>query len=223
MGQFNPIQPNPLVGASIALQSINRFQINIPPTTPDSENNITYGTQQNTGFPYKSSLGTPVQSWCKFLGGSYSNINDGSVITIPTFVLTACLISVKQSKNIVNTKINGRNGTVKTYMGMDDYSIRITGYLLGANGVYPAADAKLLRQICNAPVSLQISCPYLQYIFDPTGKGGINWVVITGSDMNQDEGQYSIQKYTIDMLSDDNSDSIITTSLISSLNPYTSY
>lgn len=182
------------------------------PITSDANQGITYN-QGGLILP-KTALGTPVTSWLTFIDGSYSNLNDGSTIQLPMFTLDTCIISVSQTKNIVSTQVNGSNGSVKTYLGMSDYKIKVNGVLFGQNGIHPTPNTKILQNICTAPVSLYISCPYLNEIF------GINYVVISDFSIDQTEGGYSQQKYSIEMLSDDNSDSIITTNIKSSTNPY---
>ncbi len=207
MSQFKP-QLN--INLLNAVQFINPYTAFSNET--DLVENVTYGISANLPVGI---LGNQVQSWLTFKGGTYSSLNDGFSITIPTFQILNSTITVKQAKNIVSTKVNGRNGTVKTYMGMDDYQIRVSGTLVDTNGVYPINDANaLLTKICTAPISIPISCPYLQQILN------INYVVIQSFDIPQEEGHYSLQKFTLDLLSDDNSDSIITTNLKDSVNPY---
>lgn len=204
-----PFQPN------ILFTSATGFFNQYPPQFPiqaDIDGSTTYGI--GTPLPV-SNIGTPVQNFLKFNGGTYSSLNDNTSITMPTFQILNCVISVRQAKNIVLTKVNGRNGTVKTYMGMDDYVIRVKGVLTSDNGIYPIDDANaLLTRICTSPISIPISCPYLQRVFN------INYVVIQGFEAPQEEGGYSNQQFELDLLSDDNSDSIITTLLKNSVNPY---
>lgn len=146
---------------------------------------------------YLSTLGTSVLIDLTFHAGSYT---DGlSTYSWSDFVLETILCSVNQTKNIVKTPIQGRNGTVKEYIGMGDYSVTINGIMCGSNGVYPKADVQALKVILTAPVPITVTSWFLQ-MFD------INSLVFDSFDINQDEGGYSRQPFSIQASSDEEVD-----------------
>jgi hypothetical protein len=143
---------------------------------------------------YKSSIGTPVVIDLTFQGGTYT-LPSGQKYSFDDLTLQTVLCTVSQAKRIVTTEIQGRNGTVKEYIGMDDYQITINGILTGANGQFPIDDVNSLQQICKAPIPINVVSRYLQ-IFD------IYQVVIKDFSYEQQPGAYSLQNFTLSCLSD---------------------
>lgn len=168
--------------------------------TPEKFNNI----PGNTPDPslYQSILGTPVWSNIEFLPGQYETNTKGvfrqygSATDGPDRLrYEAVLITVAQEKLIVKTQIQGRNGTVKEYIGMDDFKVTVNGIISGGNGNRPTAQIAGLNKMLIAPVPIEVSCSYLQ-IF------GINWLVLESYELPQDEGGYSYQKFSLSFCSD---------------------
>lgn len=187
-----------------------------------SENNpyvgkmdLNYTRDEPVGF---SSLGTPVYSDLTLLGVEYTDNITGKVVQLQndryrsgnnqpvagnnTGIGTAfymnietVLITVSQAANIVKTKIQGRNGTVKEYIGLDDAAITINGVITGKNGVYPFEEVERLRRWLQAPVSKGIVARWL-------GNLGIENLVIDSFDIPQTEGGYSYQMFSISASSD---------------------
>lgn len=141
----------------------------------------------------RSALGTPVQSNVIFQQGEYT-LFDGTIQTWNTLRFDAVLISVSQAKKIVKTEIAGRNGTVKEYVGLDDYSIQITGVITGANGQHPAGEVESLKRMLDAPISIAVSSKYLQNL-------GIFSIDIESYELGQQAGGYSYQNFTINATS----------------------
>ncbi len=137
-----------------------------------------------------SSLGTAIFSdlnFSPFLDGNTQNYMDP---------IDTALFTVRQNKNVVVTNINGRDGSIKEYVGMSDYNINIKGVICGRNGHYPKELVQDLITFCKYGQSLGIVSMYLNDIF------GIQEVLITNFDLPQMEGGYSYQKFEIDCLSD---------------------
>lgn len=149
----------------------------------------------------RSALGTPVQSNIIIQGGSYTTF-EGIVQTWQTMRFDAVLIAVSQAKKIVKTEITGRNGTVKEYIGMDDYAIQITGVITGTNGAHPAEEIAELKRILDAPISVAISSPYLQNM-------GIFSIDVESYELGQQPGGYSYQNFTINATSSNPAELII--------------
>lgn len=116
-----------------------------------------------------------------------------------------CLITVTQQPKIIKTSVIGRDGTVKTYVGQDDYKIEIEGFIDNIDGIgkYPRKNVdKLLASILNQGKTLGISIesPYLK-IFGNNGVG-IDFIVVDNYTLPQEVGGYSQQKFTISAISD---------------------
>ncbi|MEI8137589.1 MAG: DUF6046 domain-containing protein, partial [Bacteroidota bacterium] len=68
---------------------------------------------------------------------TFSNLSLTDKSTGNTIVIDTALFNVTQTKNIITTSIQGRNGTVKEYISLGDYNVTIKGVLTGTNGLYP--------------------------------------------------------------------------------------
>lgn len=131
----------------------------------------------------------------KFGAGSYETQVKGQIISFNEFALETALISLSQAKQIVRTQIQGRDGSVKEYVGLDDYSIRVEGTITGANGVAPTDEVLNLKKMLDAPITLDIVCPYLNQL-------GVTHAVVDGYELPQNAGGISYQTFTIDLISD---------------------
>lgn len=196
----------------------------IPPTTDiksrtavgkipvnDIVNKTPYGISEP--LRYSKQLNKPVISWIELsfdpnnFSGVLANNNEPNYLLI-----TNCLISVSQQPKIVKTDIIGRDGTVKTYLGMDDYRIKIEGYIDNLSGqmIYPIDDVRLLLTnllIQGQQLGIQVYSPYLAIwggnsMPNSPSPGGIDFIVITNFEMPQEAGKYSQQKFMIEAISD---------------------
>lgn len=140
----------------------------------------------------KSKLGTAIFSDLQF--GDIFDEN-GVLIDIHRPVDTA-LFSVQQVKNVVRTNINGRDGTIKEYIGMGDYQINIKGVICGENGVYPSEDVENLMKFMIYGQSIPIDSKFLNEVFD------IFEIVVLDYDIPQTEGGQSYQKFEINCVSE---------------------
>jgi Domain of unknown function (DUF6046) len=130
----------------------------------------------------------------RFEGGTYQDGN-GKDISFEAIELKTALVSVSQAKQIIKTQIQGRDGSVKEYIGDDDYNVQIVGTLTGANGVQPLNDLINLKKLLNAPIPLDVSCEYLYSL-------GIFKLVVESYDLPQDAGGISYQTFTINCISE---------------------
>lgn len=141
-----------------------------------------------------SVLNTPVYSNIHFLDVQYTD-NQGRTITTTGKIYDAVLITVSQAKKIITTEIQGRDGTVKEYIGMDDYQVTVNGIITGANGVHPVDEIAQLKKMLDAPVAIEVSCDYLQRL-------GIFNLVVMDYTFEQQAGGYSYQTFSISFKSD---------------------
>ena len=105
-------------------------------------------------------------------------------------------ISVDGSNMIVKKSISkGRvRGTVKERWTCGDYSISISGILIGDDGNYPTADVQRLRSLCEA-AKLEVMCPLLEMF-------SIAQVTVESFSIPFTSGVRN-QAYTINAVSDD--------------------
>lgn len=141
-----------------------------------------------------SQLGTPVYSNLDIQGGTYTD-NDNNTINYPSITLDAVLFVVTQSKNIVITNVQGRNGSIKEYISDDDYNITITGIIAGQNNVYPKTEVLALKKILDSPVAINVNSWFLNQF-------GVHSIVVKDYNFNQEAGRNSQQAFSISAISD---------------------
>lgn len=163
--------------------------------TPKSDYKIDQTNYVDAPLQYKSQLGTTVYANIEFLSETYETNIKGVFKTTPDLRYEAILLTVGQAKKIIKTEIQGRDGTVKEYIGMDDYQVTINGIITGPNGHYPADEVIDLKKVLDAPIAIPVACTYLNNL-------GINSIIIEGYELAQVEGGYSYQTFSINAVSD---------------------
>lgn len=165
-----------------------------PRNIDDFNSRIPNNYQPDKPLGFSKSLGTPIYSDLDIQGGSYTD-TDGNPITFPAIRFETVLFIVSQSKQIVTTNIQGRNGSIKEYISDDDYAITINGIITGQNNVYPRDSVLSLKKVLDAPVALQINSWFLRQF-------GIFSIVINDYNFPQVAGRNSQQEFSISALSD---------------------
>lgn len=105
------------------------------------------------------------------------------------------IISINGKNVIVKKQISkGKvRGSIKERWTQDDYSISISGILIGESS-YPADDVRKLRRMCES-AKLQVSCPLLEVF-------SISQIVVESFDFPFTSGPQN-QAYSISAVSDD--------------------
>lgn len=198
-----PAQTNPIIIKSAPINNILRaYNILEGSSVKQSEHNSYKGSPElKTYQPDKSKLstsplGTPVMQDITFGSVTYTDFITKQSTTTQPLTLINILLTVSQSKKIVTTEIQGRNGTVKEYIGMDDFEIQINGILTGTNGSHPADQIISLQRMLTARVTTSVTCDYLLNL-------GIQNIVVKDFTYQQDAGGYSTQNFSITCLSDE--------------------
>lgn len=171
-------------------EGTNPYDANIPiQTEPDNKFTNSYLPQ------YESFLNTAVFS---DLDVSFTT-DAGTILNIK---IPTVLFTVTQSKNIITTSIQGRNGTVKEYISDGDFKINIKGVITNSNGSYPQfkidrgfTTVNDLFQMCQLNKALTVNSWYLWQFC-------VYELVITDYEFPQLEGQYSSQPFEINAISD---------------------
>lgn len=157
----------------------------------------------------KSYLGTPVFAQVEIQGGNYFELDDvdkENPIPYEGIIIQTALLVVSQTKNIITTAIQGRDGTIKEYVSRGDFMISLSGNIVGQSDIdssmvsdignkYPEVDTKKMIEICNVPDPITITSSFLQQF-------GINDVVIKDYRFSEKRGTRNEQPFQINMLSD---------------------
>lgn len=116
--------------------------------------------------------------------------------TIDGVVMPNSVIRISCQKNVVVTPLVKRKGTVKELINIDDYNIRIMGFIIGDE--FPDDGMKLLADQWKKNISLKIENAVTDYFLDKDDK-----VVLIKIDLPEATGIKGVRKYSIDMLSDE--------------------
>jgi hypothetical protein len=116
----------------------------IPKNNDYDSGKLSAGFQPPDPKLYDSPIGTPVYSDLELIGGTYTDQITGRSVNFPTIKFNAVIMTVQFVSRIIKTEIQGRNGTVKEYIGEDDAQITIQGVITGFNGHYPATEVNAL-------------------------------------------------------------------------------
>lgn len=156
--------------------------------------NVPRGEDEDTPIG-TGQLGNPVYADIEFLEGEWTD-STGKTYQHEALNLQTVIMTISQGKKIVRTDIQGKDGTVKEYIGLDDYIVQINGVITsGSNGVYPLDEVAILKNILTAPKSVGVVSWYLQQ-FD------IDNITIVDFNIPQVADGHSSQVFTITALSD---------------------
>lgn len=168
---------------------------------------------------YYSLLGTPVYSPLLLFDSPNNNftnpninINSGAAVVDVQYTqgaqnillrIDSCIITIRQRKEIILTKIQGRPGTIKEYIAPGDYEISVEGVIVSEYlGVYPSDDVASLKYWLTRGEIVQMTSEFLNRfdIFD---------VAVTEFDIPQLAGSRNQQPFRFTCLSDVPLDDII--------------
>jgi hypothetical protein len=165
--------------------AIDSLVANLPKNSTPSTGTVSY-------------FNRPVFSNLVFKARDYYN-NDNELITTwnRDVVLDTVLFDVGQTKNIVTTQVQGRNGTIKEYISDGDFAINIKGLLVSnTNNQFPyTAYEELLKALyCNTEIEIE------SWIL--TELYGIKYIVIQNFEILQEVGKQTTVPFEIQALSD---------------------
>lgn len=110
--------------------------------------------------------------------------------------LETAVLVCSQSRNIVTTALQGRDGTVKEYISDGDYQISVDALLLGQNGYrFPESEVRTLVSLLKEKASLKVYSQFLQFF-------GVQDVVVEGYNVGQVRGSRSTVPIQMNLLSD---------------------
>lgn len=197
--QANPVNTQGVIINSVPIQQLIRiYNLDRVQSLKVIDNPYTGKVNQDNAKDaelYTSALGTPVVINLKFASVEYTDLLTGRQKFTSELTFDTVLCTVSQAKRIVRTEIQGADGTVKEYIGLDDYSVQINGIICGDNGRYPATEVNALKQMLDAPVAVPVISSFLNRL-------GIYNVVVMDYAIPQEAGGYSKQDFSITALSD---------------------
>jgi Domain of unknown function (DUF6046) len=138
-------------------------------------------------------LGTPVYSNLVFKGDATASSGSpaASDLTINTV-----LFQVMMRKNIIETALQGRDGTIKEYISMGDYEINIMGEIVSELPlVFPKTNVKALRAFCELPKQIAVVSDFLSLF-------GINNIVVNEYTCSEKMGSRNEVPFTMYAVSD---------------------
>jgi len=147
----------------------------------------------------KSLLNTPIYDSLVFgnIEGANTYLDlDGIEKEFKPLTIDLAIITISQSKNIVSTAIQGRNGTVKEFISDGDYQISINGLIWINDNIYPEEEVQKFVNIMKVPQAIKIYSNFINLF-------GISELVITSYDVPQLEGMRNQQPFTITAISDE--------------------
>lgn len=149
---------------------------------------------ESEGIEEVGLLGLPVFDTLTIDPFSY-DLEDGTTVSSDTPInFQTILIELSQPKNIVITKIQGRDKSVKEFINGGDIYINIKGSLVNqlANK-RPVDEIKKLIQIKDAPIEVPVSCNLLNDF-------GIYSIVVMDVRVFQVEGERNVLNFEMDCI-----------------------
>ena len=117
-------------------------------------------------------------------------------ITLGGLEIQTPIISIEASKNIKKTDLAAGNGSVKELININDYSLTISGIIIGEND-YPVDEVQALTDLYNRNEALDISCALTELVFPVNTK-----VVITNLALPTVQGREHLQPFSMNLESD---------------------
>lgn len=119
---------------------------------------------------------------------------------LPMLTLECVLMTINGSKSIVKTEVAGQRkiGSVKEFMGYNDYQVRLSGVLFSPHNEiekYPMKQVNDLRRICEAPIAV----PVLNTLLN---RMGIMNLVIEDFSFPPYPGKENVQPFELSCVSD---------------------
>lgn len=174
-----------LIFTQLGLQRIN----------PEEDFNFPEFKGSDDPVSFSEQLGTPVLSNVVFEAGSYKDRDQ--VINYEGIKLDSSLVTINQTKNIIQTQVQGRRGSVKEYISDGDYAVNIKAVIVSPDSEkYPADEVRKFMELMRAPVALKFQSEFIDRI------GGFDLVVESYS-LPQTQGFRNIQAVDINCISDE--------------------
>ncbi len=110
------------------------------------------------------------------------------------YMLESAVLKISRSKEIVVTKVQGRDSTVKEFISNGDWEVSVTGLIANKGVGYPKREVKQFAEYLKAKRSLKVVHEKLNML-------GIHELVITAYDLPESDFM-NIQPYSFTALSE---------------------
>ncbi len=118
------------------------------------------------------------------------------------YTLPNPVISISGRKNIVETALTERNGTVKEIINVQDYDIVIKGIIVDHNSAYPEADVATLIEIFESNTAVQLANALTDILLIHPDRKGSDNVVIKELSFPPVTGAKYVKPYQLTLVSD---------------------
>jgi len=125
---------------------------------------------------------------------------DGTTDYIP---LSYPVITINCAKTIISTALTERNGTVKEVIRLQDYEIKIRGFLVGQNNSWPEDGIIQLHDLYKSLQPLKIICPLTDIFLLSEERSANDKVVIKSLRFPEAKGDIKLCPYIMELVSDE--------------------
>ncbi len=136
---------------------------------------------------------------------SFGIDSDGSNSTgsISRYMLPYPVVSISAEKHIIETQLTERRGTVKELVNTTDYTIKVKGFVIGADNEFPEAEVEMLRNLYEQNQPLSLECPLTDIFLLRPDRSGSDMVVITDLKLLSVTGVKNVRPYELTFRSDE--------------------
>lgn len=135
----------------------------------------------------------------------------GRVYFMPAYIETqsysleipAAAISIKGKKNIVETPLTGRRGSVKELVSVDDYEITIHGVIMSDDENYPEETVQMFRDLYETNESVKLICALSDLVLQPDDRiviKSIEWPAVGAVENAQVIKMTAVTDSSIDLI-----------------------
>lgn len=86
------------------------------------------------------------------------------------YEIPCALISISGRKNIIETPLVGRQGSVKELISLEDYQISITGAIIGENQMWPEEQLDAINELYTVNEAVELKCALTDVFFSENDK-----------------------------------------------------
>ncbi len=144
---------------------------------------------------YSDELGSPVYDNLLIPEGNYIDL-DNNTVAYPGLAINSILLSISQSKNIIKTPIQGRNGTIKEYIADGDWEIMGSGTITVKDNIFPLDKLRNFIDIIKVPQQIKITNSHLNDVYN------IDYIVFEDASISEIRGTRNQVQFNFTALSD---------------------
>jgi hypothetical protein len=133
---------------------------------------------------------------------SYPASTENNNDVMQSWELPHPIISINSKKNIVETQLVERRGTVKELINIEDYEIIIKGFIVAQTHEFPEKEVARLRKLYEFNVPLSIQCPITDIFLLRPDRNGSDQVIIKELKFPAVKGIKNVRPYELLLVSD---------------------